>query len=416
MLIGVDLSRALAAVHGESVVHGDIKARNVMRAEGGRTVLMDFGSARDLRRDEEDDGHPTTGTPLYIAPEVFAGGPPTKASDIYSLGVLLYFLTTGAYPVGGTTASDVERRHAEGARRKPLRDVRPDLPHAFIQVVDRALAQKPEDRHQSAGELESDLTKALGAGPRPVPAPVPRAWRTGLIAALLIAAAAIAWLLLRDQFTPVDNRQATAQPTVAGTPTTAPVSSATDEYRIHATLYREHDSQEVPLADGGRVFPADNLSLRVTATVPIHIYVVNEDDNGESWLIYPLDAEGAMTPLSAAQRHRLPTPPGRDQISWTVTSRGGREHFLLFASTKPPAPAFAKIFANLPRPQAGRPVNYQRVSGQTLQMLRGIGGLTSTGNRSGADTSLLKEFTIPLAPGEETVRGIWVRQLTLDNP
>ena len=88
-LIGVDLCRALAAVHGRGLVHRDIKAQNVMREEGGRTVLMDFGAGTELtaglRRSLD-----MAGTPLYLAPELFDGRPATRASDIYSLGVLLY--------------------------------------------------------------------------------------------------------------------------------------------------------------------------------------------------------------------------------------------------------------------------------------------------------------------------------------
>ena len=86
-LIGVDLCRALAAVHGAGILHGDIKAHNVMREDGGRTVLMDFGTGRDLKRQPSGPGGDFAGTPLYLAPEVFAGSSRTMASEIYSVGV-----------------------------------------------------------------------------------------------------------------------------------------------------------------------------------------------------------------------------------------------------------------------------------------------------------------------------------------
>src|SRR5580692_4233475 len=114
-LVGLDLCRALAAVHGAGLLHGDVKAHNVMREEGGRTVLMDFGTGRDIwpdhaprHRGPADD---FSGTPLYLAPEVFAGQARTKTTDIYSLGVLLYHLVTRSYPVEGRTREDVERAH-----------------------------------------------------------------------------------------------------------------------------------------------------------------------------------------------------------------------------------------------------------------------------------------------------------------
>src|SRR3954454_1925053 len=86
--IGLDLCRALAAVHATGLVHRDVKAANVMREQGGRIVLMDFGAGGDLENKRDDEQ--MAGTPLYLAPEIFAGRPATVRSDLYSLGVLLY--------------------------------------------------------------------------------------------------------------------------------------------------------------------------------------------------------------------------------------------------------------------------------------------------------------------------------------
>ena len=152
-LIGVDLCRALAAVHGRGLVHRDIKAQNVMREEGGRTVLMDFGAGTELtaglRRSLD-----MAGTPLYLAPELFDGRPATRASDIYSLGVLLYRMVTREFPVAGADRTEIERAHREGRVRR-LRDARPDLPSGFIQTVERALSPNPAERPQTARRARS---------------------------------------------------------------------------------------------------------------------------------------------------------------------------------------------------------------------------------------------------------------------
>src|SRR6185295_18992649 len=74
-LIGRDLCRAVAAVHQAGVLHGDIKAHNVMRQEGGRTVLMDFGAGRALVDDRTGRAPGIAGTPMYLAPEVLNGQP-----------------------------------------------------------------------------------------------------------------------------------------------------------------------------------------------------------------------------------------------------------------------------------------------------------------------------------------------------
>ena len=90
--IGLEVCRAVSAVHGAGLLHRDIKAHNVMRAEDGRIVLMDFGTGRELEDEASSD---LAGTPLYLAPEVLQGQKATVRSDIYSLGVLLYHLVTG---------------------------------------------------------------------------------------------------------------------------------------------------------------------------------------------------------------------------------------------------------------------------------------------------------------------------------
>ena len=102
-VLGIELCRAIAAVHAAGMIHGDIKAHNVMRETGGRTILMDFGAGRMLDLPVGSEGD-CAGTPVYLAPEVFAGKDRTRASDIYSLGVLLYYLVTASYPIPGATA------------------------------------------------------------------------------------------------------------------------------------------------------------------------------------------------------------------------------------------------------------------------------------------------------------------------
>jgi serine/threonine-protein kinase len=155
-MLGLDLCGALAAVHRAGLLHRDVKAQNVMRAAGGRIVLMDFGAAAIA----EAAPARRVCTPLYAAPEVLAGASPTPRSDIYSLGVLLYYLATEDFPVIGHDPDELRDAHRRG-RRRLLRDVRPELPAAFIQAVDLATAAAPEQRPESAGALEMLLQGVL---------------------------------------------------------------------------------------------------------------------------------------------------------------------------------------------------------------------------------------------------------------
>jgi TolB-like protein/Tfp pilus assembly protein PilF len=155
-LIGLDLCAALAAVHGAGLLHRDIKAQNVMRESGGRLVLMDFGTGEELSGTNR-----LVGTPLYLAPEIFRGQRASVQSDLYSLGVLLFYLATGKFPVVASSMEELARAHAH-RQRQSLRDLRPDLPEAFVATVERALDSDPTRRYHSVGDFESALRDSLG--------------------------------------------------------------------------------------------------------------------------------------------------------------------------------------------------------------------------------------------------------------
>ncbi len=145
-------------MHGAGLLHRDIKAQNVMRDSGGRVVLMDFGTGEPLRA--TGGSNRLVGTPLYLAPEIFAGRQASVRSDLYSLGVLLFHLVTGRFPVSGDSMESLAAAHAR--RNVPrLREFRPDLPPPFVAVVEKALDPDPARRFATAGEMESALRQAL---------------------------------------------------------------------------------------------------------------------------------------------------------------------------------------------------------------------------------------------------------------
>jgi serine/threonine protein kinase/predicted Zn-dependent protease len=155
-LIGLDVARALSAVHRAGLLHRDIKAENVMREEGGRILLMDLGLS-SMKHGQTN----SSGTPAYMAPELWRGASATVETDIYAVGVLLYFLVTGEHPVrlGGLSAKEAAEAMAW---RRPLMDLRPDLPESFLRTVGTAIEIDPAKRFQSAGQLATALAECLG--------------------------------------------------------------------------------------------------------------------------------------------------------------------------------------------------------------------------------------------------------------
>jgi eukaryotic-like serine/threonine-protein kinase len=406
-LIGVDLCRALAAVHEAGLVHRDVKAQNVMREQGGRIVLMDFGAGTAARVNQHD----VAGTPMYLAPEVFGGQPASRLSDIYSLGVLLYHLVTGAYPLSGSSRFEIQRAHSEGRIRR-LRDARPDLPEDFVRVVETALASDPRQRYQTAGELEHDLLSSRGLIPAPPP---PVHWRrVGVAAALVLVAMSAAIYGVTHWFAGGAGKQSSEMTSsAAGSQPTAPAEAP---YTVGVTFYRHTTAGNVRLRPGDRVRPGDALGARIESSIPVYVYVVNEDDRGECYVLFPLPGQESSNPLAAGKAHELPGMRDGEVVSWKVTSAGGREHFVVFVSPNHMT-VFDGLSKTLPHPTAGRPVIYPRLPESTVTRLRGVGGLASHTPGPAASTAhYLFEGADPLGMDTDTAHGVWTRQLTLENP
>jgi serine/threonine-protein kinase len=218
--IGTELCGAVGAVHAAGLLHRDIKAQNVIRDESGRHVLMDFGAG-----EERASARPrVTGTPLYIAPEILAGGAASVASDVYSLGVLLFYLTTGAFPVQASSVEGLAAAHRSRARRT-LRQVNPNIPAGFARVVDRALSEDPSARYGSAAELEQALRRSPAlagaqAGGRGLRW---RGWASALVTAASVAAMVVTVARPRTEIVAAGTRSLAVLPltTDAGAPEAA---------------------------------------------------------------------------------------------------------------------------------------------------------------------------------------------------
>ncbi|MBY6204422.1 serine/threonine-protein kinase [Halomonas denitrificans] len=145
------LARAVQAVHNAGLVHGDIKPSNLMRDADGDWVLMDFGASRAARSGGEGPSL-TSGTPLYMAPEVVLGNAPDQRADLYSVGATLYRVLDGAPPFDVKEWADLRSLHQQGRRPRPARVSR-DAGGRIGRLIDRLMAFDPDQRPGPADVL-----------------------------------------------------------------------------------------------------------------------------------------------------------------------------------------------------------------------------------------------------------------------
>ncbi len=210
--LAVATADGLAFAHENGLVHRDVKPQNVLLSGEGEVKVTDFGIARSLDVDRAVTQTGTLlGTSNYLAPEQASGKPVSPATDVYSLGVVLWELLTGDIPFPGDNFVAVALRHINEPP-PPLRELRPDVPPRLAAAVGRALDKDPRRRFPSMTAFAEELRGCLtdldeeDTASRSVVAPLPaavrarvgRRWRpfayTG--AALVVAAGAFVAVVL----------------------------------------------------------------------------------------------------------------------------------------------------------------------------------------------------------------------------
>ena len=199
---------ALEAAHDAGIIHRDLKPQNIMEDSSGRILLMDFGLARTLDGDKMTQTGALVGTMDYMSPEQALGKDLDQRSDLFTLGLILYELLTGATPFKAESAiaSLVMRTQQQATR---LIDVDKNIPATLSNIVAKCLEKDVANRYQSVEEFDADLA-AWQVGKKNVSATSARhrinrirelPWQQLVIACvlILITAGGISWFVIRKQ-------------------------------------------------------------------------------------------------------------------------------------------------------------------------------------------------------------------------
>lgn len=179
----VQACEGIGYAHRAGLVHCDVKPHNMLVSPDNRLKVTDFGIARALASIQPDEQSDIVwGSPQYFAPEQAAGQAPSPASDVYSLGVILYEMLTGRLPFQASDPEELARLHRETLPVSPRR-FNPEIPVALEQIILKVLSKEPSQRYRSADQLGRVLTNILQRSEHnantiasiPAPAPSPAA-------------------------------------------------------------------------------------------------------------------------------------------------------------------------------------------------------------------------------------------------
>jgi tRNA A-37 threonylcarbamoyl transferase component Bud32 len=267
--IAEQICAGVGAAHKAGVVHCDVKPQNVLITQESRAKVTDFGIARAFSA-AAPVGYTESvwGTPHYFSPEQAAGEQPTPASDVYSIGIILFEMLTGRLPFTGDNQQQLAMAHLRDAP-PPLTQLNPNVPIPLEQIVNQTLAKEPTQRYRTADQLgrilaeyrrESEqLTGLQPAMPLPPPLARPAAqaeaeptgadwlaWALAVVALIAVIGLIVLWSAVYRVYT--------TTPRIPSTPTSAPtatIGNVGQQTTVPEVIHRDRPAVEQMLAQKG---------------------------------------------------------------------------------------------------------------------------------------------------------------------
>lgn len=352
--IGLDLCHALAAVHRHGLVHGDVKAENVMREVSGRIVLMDFGAAREF---ELADLTVVSGTLRYLAPEVLRGASPSPSSDIYALGVLLFRLVSGGFPYEPSEYNALVAAQTRGERQR-LSKLKRGLPSVLVRAIESAVDVDPAKRPATAMAFAAALAPRAAGGSRS------KSMTIGLGLAAVVVLLATTFALWRGIAAPA--------------------------WESTAAFYRVGNNRAVALIDGSLIGLGDHLALKFSSNRDTYVYVFDDDGSAQAAVQFPVPNVEPANPLRANAQYELPGRMNGHALTWEITSAAESEHFIVIA-------------ADRAQPALDRAIASWHHAGET-GVTRGALGLAATPDESQPASAELRAELDKLASDTDHIR------------
>ena len=153
------IAEALDAAHARNIIHRDVKPSNFLYDSTGEIFLSDFGIAKS-KPFTDDEGEWLVGTPAYMSPEQVKGQKTDGRSDIYALGIVLYYLLTGQLPFAASSTTALINAHVD-LPVPDLRAIKKNIPSVWQEVVGKAMAKEPNERYVTAGDFARDVNEVV---------------------------------------------------------------------------------------------------------------------------------------------------------------------------------------------------------------------------------------------------------------